>query len=822
MKKLILALCYCVITLFTYSQVTITKPSLTFTACSFPTSYYSIGDIIINESTISDFANGSGQTLIINVPSNFEFQSGQGNIQIGNGGNLRQAGLNISVSSTSVNITFDCAGINKLDQMTISGLKIRANALTSNSLTRSGGTAVINGLTIGSQLSNTITSQTLPPNTYRTVTNVIGNLNWNNASTWECGSIPPNDGTADIRISAFSGAYSALNAVIFSNTSVNSIIIESGANFSAPGNSGTTLVVNDDFTISTGGYFLQYNWAGNGKNAIEIKGDFTNNGEMTTTGSNNTYDLDITFNGVSPQTISGSGIFRMISNGSQTSTLTFNNLKGITLNTNFSTSGLYGDAGSVIINGLLVFGSSSNQFTGAGTLGVNGHVILKASTFNGHFANTGAKTLGATSTVEFTHVSSSISSTNIPSLNLYQLVSNTGTNGLLTVSANLLVSNQLTLNSGNISMGGNVLTIGTSLSNLGSIAHNSGFIVGKVKRWFNSTNSGNESGLFPLGISGKRKFIKVEYMQATDGGTITAEWIPTSMGSNFTNDPIVTACNGSFEIYNTASGYWSMTPGDGITNAESKKYNITLFADGLLDFTDDCHVTALKRQGTNPWMQSGTHIDNTGDAISPSVQRIGASGWSNWGFAGGSGTPLPVELTNFSLSCDENGSTIFWTTQSEYNSKSFEIDESTDGFSWNNTASIPAAGISNEIIDYQFFVNRSSLIKYFRIRQTDINGDEKIYGPIVNNCTKTFELSTFPNPSEKEFNISVNSNESDETSILTIYDLNGRILIEKSIQIQSGINIFHIDNTTDFKKGTYFIKISGQNIETSILKHLIK
>jgi len=802
------------------AQISITKPSFKFTACSLPSQFTDLGVIKLTETTTSDFAIGDVQTIQISAPTNFQFEPNVGNVSATSGGNVRNT--IITITNSLITITYDCTGNNKSDEVSISGIRIRVTSYSNGLFIRTGGNAVISGLSIGTSITNTITAQQSVAGRYRTVTNSTSNLNWNSSTTWECGSIPPNDGTADVFISAYNGGYSVLNSVVFGNTTVKSITIETGANFSPPGNSGTTFVVNENFTIEAGAYFRQYNWVSSGKNTIEIKGNYTNNGEMTTTGSNNTYDLDISFNGTSPQTISGSGIFRMVSNGSQMSTLTFNNAKGITLNANFSTSGLYGDAGAVIVNGLLTFGSSSNQFTGAGTVSVNGHVVLKASTFNGHFANTGSKSLGAVATVEFTNLYSAISSTNIPSMNLFNLVSNTGANGNLTVTGNLFVSNQMTLNSGNLTLGNNLLTIGTSLSNLGSISHTSGFIIGKVKRWFNSTNTGNESGLFPLGTSGKRRFVKVEYTQATDGGTLTAEWIPTSMGYNFTNEPIVTTCNGSFEIYNTASGYWSMTPGDGITNAESKKYNITLLADGLLDFSDDCHVTALKRQGTNPWIQSGTHIDNIGDAISPYVQRIGASGWSNWGFAGGSGTPLPVELSEFTLKCDENGSTILWTTQSEFNSQSFEIEESNDGFSWNLTATIPSAGMSTERIDYHYFVERSSQIKYFRLKQIDINGDVKVYGPILNNCSSSFEISSFPNPSEKEFNILVNSSKSDETCVLTIFDLNGRTLINKPIQIQTGINLFHLEYSEDFYKGTYFIQISGKNTESKVLKHIIK
>ena len=805
---------------YSFGQVSITKPSFKFTACSLPSQFIDLGTIKITETTNGDFALGDAQTIQISVPTNFQFEPSVGSVISANGGNVRNT--TISITSSLITITYDCTGITKSDEVTISGIRIRVTSPSTGAFNRTGGNASISGLTIGTPLTNNISALQSVAGRYRTVINTTSNLNWGSSTTWECGNVPPNDGTAEIFISPYNGGFSVLNSVVFGNTTVKSIIVESGANFSPPGNSGSTLVINEDFTIESGAYFRQYNWTNNGKNAIEIKGNFTNNGEMTTSGANNKYDLDITFNGTNPQTISGSGIFRMIGNGSQMSTIIFDNSKGITLDASFSTEGLYGDAGTVNVNGLLTFGKSSNQFTGAGSVNVNGQVVLKASTFYGHFANTGARTLGALATVEFTHSSSSIASVNIPSMNLYRLVSSVGSNGTLTSTENLTISNQLTLNSGKISMGTNTLTIGTSLSNLGAISHSSGFISGKVKRWFNATNSGNETGLFPLGISNKRKFVKVEYTQATDGGTLTAEWIPTSMGSNFINEPISTICNGNFEIYNTASGYWSMTPGDGITNAESKKYNITLFADGLLDFSDDCQVTALKRQGNNPWLQSGTHVDNTGDAISPNVQRIGASGWSNWGFAGGNGTPLPVELISFSANCDEESSILSWATLSENNSLSFEIEVSIDGYDWQKIgSSIPAAGFSNQELKYTFKIDRTGMLRYARLKQIDINGEYKMYGPIDISCSPSWNLSTFPNPSQESFNVLVRSNFSDMKGFINIVDLSGNLVASRNVGIQDGINVFPIANI-QLKSGAYFIQLITENQEPIVIRHVVR
>lgn len=84
----------------------------------------------------------------------------------------------------------------------------------------------------------------------------------------------------------------------------------------------------------------------------------------------------IEFNGTSPQLIQGSGIFRMIGNGTQTSKLIITNPNGVILKSNFSSNGSFGDPGEILINGHLIFDSEFVQITGAGSLQLNGKVTL--------------------------------------------------------------------------------------------------------------------------------------------------------------------------------------------------------------------------------------------------------------------------------------------------------------------------------------------------------------------------------------------------------------------------------------------------------------
>ena len=312
-----LIIIHVIITLFTafFSQVSISKPSLEFGYCSLPSNYQILEDIIIEETNKADFATGTSRTIQIPAPTNFEFQPNTGTAVAANGGNLNT--VTTTISALSIIVQFTCSATSKFDQLTISGLAIRAvNTSSSGILKRNGGNAIINGLGNNTDLSLHIISSANANSTFRTISNVTGTLDWNQVSTWECGFIPPNDGTAAIIIQAYNGVFSGANVVTFSGSKlIKSMQVETNANISPALGNGHVMTILEDFTLKNGAFLRQRNWVQNGLNSIKIGGNFTNNGEMITDGSNNTYDLLIEMNGTNPQSIQGSGIFRLIGNG---------------------------------------------------------------------------------------------------------------------------------------------------------------------------------------------------------------------------------------------------------------------------------------------------------------------------------------------------------------------------------------------------------------------------------------------------------------------------------------------------------------------------
>jgi hypothetical protein len=93
--------------------------------------------------------------------------------------------------------------------------------------------------------------------------------------------------------------------------------------------------------------------------------------------------------------------------------------------------------------------------------------------------------------------------------------------------------------------------------------------------------------------------------------------------------------------------------------------------------------------------------------------------------------PLPVELGKFEGILYPIFNLINWTTESENNSSYFDLESSIDGENWKVITTSPAAGNSNEKINYSYIDNNLSEIVYYRLQQFDIDGKYETFGPIV-------------------------------------------------------------------------------------------
>lgn len=179
---------------------------------------------------------------------------------------------------------------------------------------------------------------------------------------------------------------------------------------------------------------------------------------------------------------------------------------------------------------------------------------------------------------------------------------------------------------------------------------------------------------------------------------------------------------------------------------------------------------------------------------------------------------LPVTLTTFNASQGQVGNELLWQTSAEINNMGFEVERSVDGKHFENIGFVAGNGNSIETINYTFIDEYpGSGIVYYRLKQMDYDGQFE-YSPVrsVNlygyASDETLQLSIYPNPAN---NVVYVHTESLESGILTVKDMNGRIVL----QLESSFENASF-NVADLKPGPYKISFAqnGQLSTTKLLK----
>ena len=184
--------------------------------------------------------------------------------------------------------------------------------------------------------------------------------------------------------------------------------------------------------------------------------------------------------------------------------------------------------------------------------------------------------------------------------------------------------------------------------------------------------------------------------------------------------------------------------------------------------------------------------------------------------------PLPVTLTRFAASCREDGLVVKWTTASEQNSDYFTVEKSSDFENWTTVSQVLAQGNSNTAVNYEI-VDHNMLreTSYYRLKQVDFNGDSETFKAVAVACDfSNYEVSIFPNPSNGNFTLEVESDEQIKAMNLAIHDVEGRLIYQRKVDLETGFNDFYITNG-EISNGTYLLKLSHENKETKIIRFVV-
>ncbi len=476
-------------------------------------------------------------------------------------------------------------------------------------------------------------------------------------------------------------------------------------------------------------------------------------------------------------------------------------------------------------------GNSKDIYIGAGAI-----VNLNAGnlTIQGDLVNNGTINPG-TGTVTF-------NGTNAQTISGSGLVSNFNnmtvdkSSGTLTLLQPVNISGTLTMTQGNIVNPSSVITLGTSSADPGTLSYTSGTITGALRRYFDASATPGSGYYFPVGNSSNTRGSTIDFTSSP--GTdqyLTVRYQPgTAMGASplYTGLPLTTGDGILIQNYED-EGFWEINPTADNYSASinSAPYTMTLQMKNLTTVNDRSTVRIIKAAGSNNASQNHATWTSLNFGANPVIGSSNtdftvtgtSTGFSWFGAGSGNNNPLPVELVSFSGVCDNGLINLTWQTASEFNSSHFDVEKSRDGENWQVLTTLSSAGTSNELITYQTADhNAIDGNNYYRLRQVDIDGTEKVYDPINVSCAEVTPgyFSSFPNPSGTSFQVIVNNKELIGVCTLNMVDATGKVIEQREIEVKDGINMFVINQ--ELTPGIYFLNITNGSKSTSVLRHAIK
>lgn len=180
---------------------------------------------------------------------------------------------------------------------------------------------------------------------------------------------------------------------------------------------------------------------------------------------------------------------------------------------------------------------------------------------------------------------------------------------------------------------------------------------------------------------------------------------------------------------------------------------------------------------------------------------------------------LPLKLSFFKGSLQNNKTLLHWETAQEQNTSAFVIERSLDGVTYESIGSVAASENSNTRINYRFTDhnagNQPAPILYYRLKMVDKDG-EFTYSNIISislNGAIT-RASVTPNPFEGRTQVTIYSLVNGEVNC-HIVDNTGRILINEKRTLTPGHNQFYL-NMQKFAAGIYYLNLKGDGIDQQL------
>ncbi|HRN72147.1 MAG TPA: hypothetical protein PLM81_03395 [Ginsengibacter sp.] len=158
-----------------------------------------------------------------------------------------------------------------------------------------------------------------------------------------------------------------------------------------------------------------------------------------------------------------------------------------------------------------------------------------------------------------------------------------------------------------------------------------------------------------------------------------------------------------------------------------------------------------------------------------------------------SGT-LPIRLSYFKGRSNADGNQLEWETASESSNSHFEILHSTNGSTFSQIGRVEGKGSSTVNTYYQFLdTNPADGINYYKLRQVDFSNhwtESEVIRISSTNSPGNNSLSATQRGGQTELRFKTATA---GKAIVSLLDINGRVLVRKTMGTTVGINVVNLD-----------------------------
>lgn len=222
-----------------------------------------------------------------------------------------------------------------------------------------------------------------------------------------------------------------------------------------------------------------------------------------------------------------------------------------------------------------------------------------------------------------------------------------------------------------------------------------------------------------------------------------------------------------------------------------------------------------------------THIAPVNDTyyyFAVITQADGDKIWTSPVWYTKTGPPPPYDLISFEAELEDRYYPVLrWTLFNENNLDRIDIESSSDNNQFDFRESRAAIGLPSELSNYTWRDPQPiSTPTWYRLRIYEDNGSLR-YSPVRKLDPQFRNLSlNFQNTSDgtKDIWLTIETSK-DEPVRLEIFDTGGRLVVQSSFFIKSGINVIPLQ-TTLLSSGMYIVRISNTNYSETAKAKLIR